>query len=62
VAFQREGWSLDVNRNDLQGYFDKTSPSECSKEIAENLCGELVVSRVVYCQNYKWHRRSIIEI
>jgi len=45
--FQQNGWILDVNRHDIQGYFDKTAPSECSKQIAENLCGELVVMRII---------------
>lgn len=46
--FQHNGWTLDVNHHDIQGYFDTTAPTECSKQMAENLCGELVVLRVRY--------------
>jgi hypothetical protein len=47
-VFQQNGWSLDVNHHNIQGYFDSTARSECSKEMAENLCGELVVLRIIY--------------
>ena len=46
--FEQNGWMLDVNHHNIQGYFDSTARSECSKEMAENLCGELVVLRIIY--------------
>ena len=42
------GWTVNINKNDIQGYFDKVARSHCSRELAENLCGELVVLRIIY--------------
>jgi len=47
--FQENGWEVDVNRNDIQGYFDNISKSSpVTEDIAQNLCGELVVLRIIY--------------